>query len=429
METAGNAKVVYVRAGTYPGASLSLTSADNGQTWSYYPPDGYNSAVLDGGASGMNTGNNVITVNGTSNLTIDGLTIQNFKNWGIGVHGGPPDVVGGFTTAAPTAGGVTVINNIVNNGYTANSTSNANSGWSGGGIYASGSTTDLHILNNVVTNQYANGIRAIPTNSSGNTNPNGNQDGLTISNNVVLMTNQAIGDGGAIYVQDINFDSTGITISNNFIRDYQSSPALRNSTIPTRDVAIYLDEGACNVTITGNIIGATSNAIASPGPSNASTMAFYSSSGHNNIWMGNIVDLGTAGVIQNFDYEIDSGSSVPTMSGNSFTGNIFIGNWSGSQDGYGSGSGPSAYGGGAAVNPTLAHNLYYNYGTGSLSTTGPQFADPSPINGRDPLISGTTYTMSSGSPAFSGPMNFTEIAGHWGPPGYVIPDSGTAPSP
>lgn len=435
MEGPGNPKMLLLRAGTYPSTALTFTSADNGETWAYYPPDGYNSAILDGGSIGMNTGTNIVNINGASNITISGLTIQNFRNWGIGIHGGPADPVGGFPTAAPTASDVTIIYNIIKNGFTDNNTSTANSGWSGGGIYASGSTTNLRILNNAVLNQYGSGIRVIPTDTSGTTNPNGNYNGLTISNNVCLETNQATGDNGAIYIQDTNFNSTNITISNNFIRDYQSNPSLRNVAVPLRDVAIYLDEGASNTNITGNIVAATAYPIASPGASTISTTAFYMSTGHNDTWSGNIVDLGTLGVILDVNYELHS-ISDPAMSGNSITNNIFIGNWSGPQKSYGSSFGPYAYASTPNLSlsalPTVMHNIYYNYGSGALSTTGPQFSDADPITNIDPQVSGdvdANYALAPTSLAFSSPVNFPPIIGNWGPPGYLIPTNGTPPSP
>ena len=428
MESAGNPQpIVFLRAGTYPNTALSFSVADDGQTWSNYPPDGYDSAVLDGGSTSMSTGGNPITINGTSNITFAGLTIQNFKNWGIGIHGGPADPIGGFPTAAPTAVDVTIINNMISNGYTT-----LNSGWGGGGVWASGSTTNLRILNNVITNQYGSGIRAVA--NGDDTNPDGNYDGLTISNNVCLVTDLTTGDNGAIYIQDTNFNSTNITISNNFIRDYQSNPSLANATIPYRDVAIYLDEGASNTTVTGNIVANTAYPIPSPGTSKTSTTAFYMSNGHNDIWSGNIVDLGTLAVILDVNYELNS-TSEPAMTGNSFTNNIFVGNWSGPQESYGSSYGPYAYASTAYNSPTVPtvmHNMYYNYGGGSLSTTGPQFSDADPITNMNPEVSGSAgdyYAVAGNSPAFASPVNFPPIIGNWGPPGYVIPTTGTPPSP
>ncbi len=58
MRDSSSIKTTYLRAGTYKpetgvgcnngaGASVYLTVTDNGETWSYYPPDGFNSAILD----------------------------------------------------------------------------------------------------------------------------------------------------------------------------------------------------------------------------------------------------------------------------------------------------------------------------------------------------------------------------------------------
>jgi len=77
MQASSSIKTTYIRAGTYQpavaagtsncmngnssGASVELGSADDGETWSVYPPDGYNSAVLEGqstvGTSGSTGGN------------------------------------------------------------------------------------------------------------------------------------------------------------------------------------------------------------------------------------------------------------------------------------------------------------------------------------------------------------------------------------
>ena len=118
------------------------------------------------------------------------------------------------------------------------------------------------------------------------------------------------------------------------------------------------------------------------------------------------------------------------MTDNAFTGNIFVGNWSGTQESYALGVGPVAYaqGGLALVDPTCTHNMYFNYSGGLLNTNGNGFDDASPITGQDPLISGVTYDLASNSPAFVAPVKFPVIVGGWGPPGYVIPQSGTPPS-
>src|SRR5271170_1217832 len=70
MRASSTIKTTYVRAGTYKppqaggtcvwgnasGSSIELTSADQGETWSFYPPDGYGSAILDGQSIAGNSG-------------------------------------------------------------------------------------------------------------------------------------------------------------------------------------------------------------------------------------------------------------------------------------------------------------------------------------------------------------------------------------
>jgi hypothetical protein len=406
----------------YSGTSITLSSADSGETWSYYPADGYDSAILDGGASSSSTGANAITILGGSNITINGLTIQNFREWGIGIHGGAYDSADGYPYTEATANADTITNNIIKNGYTT-----ANDGWAGGGLWAQGQVTNLTVANNVVTNQYGSGIR-VGSNGAGGS-PNDNISGLRVKNNVLLVTDQYPGDNGTIYVQDQNFASTNMAITNNFIRDYQTNPSIKNSNPNTRDVAIYLDRGASNVTVTGNIIANTANAVVGS-TSVSSTQAFFLGSGHNNTITGNIIDLGNDGYILNLAYEYYY-STDPAMTGNSFTGNLFVGNWSGAQESYALGVGPVGYARGAPappVDPTCTHNLYFNYGGGTFRTNGNGFSDASPVTGQDPLITGWTYSLPANSPAFSTPVGFPAIAGGWGPPGYAIPQSGTTPS-
>ena len=54
---AGSQKICYARGGTYalPSGGLALTTADNGETFQYYPPDGVNSPILTTGSVAAST--------------------------------------------------------------------------------------------------------------------------------------------------------------------------------------------------------------------------------------------------------------------------------------------------------------------------------------------------------------------------------------
>src|SRR5207237_479331 len=81
MRASGTIKTTYVRAGTYSFSGSNNCSqvavdlsSDNGETWTYYPPDGVGKAILDGGASSNATGYNAAFAWGNSNNnTINGL--------------------------------------------------------------------------------------------------------------------------------------------------------------------------------------------------------------------------------------------------------------------------------------------------------------------------------------------------------------------
>ena len=81
--------------------------------------------------------------------------------------------------------------------------------------------------------------------------------------------------------------------------------------------------------------------------------------------------------------------------------------------------------------PMLQHNVYYNYYGGSSvinsGGSGGVNGDSNPIT-EDPKIFGWTYTVAPASPVFNSIVNWTAIPGGWGPPGFVIPQTGTKPS-
>lgn len=422
-------KTTYLRSGTYSSTALALSSSDNGETWSYYAPDGFNTAIVDGGSSSQTSGGNPVLIDGGSNITINGLKVQNCKNYCIGVHGGEPDGTAGFPSNVATTDGNTITNSVIDTVY-----NTANNGWAGGGFWISGKNTNLSITENVIQNTYGSAIRIVKTASSqDSTNLTYTFTGLKISGNAILNTDIFTSDNGAIYLEDFNNLSTNISIANNFIRDYQQNPATTKSTGTLyRNVPVYLDSGTSNVTISGNVIGSTANAGAALLVTNGSANSFYNAGGQNNRWSGNIIDLGATAAVVLLAYD----DQLNTATGNSFTGNIVIGKWAGSQAGTFFGKGPAGYYYADSVTahyPTVTHNLYFNFGGGTIrsDSTNAGGSDASPVTATDPLfVSGgqCIYTLNGGSSVFGSPLNFPPIVGGWGPPGYTIPCTGTSPS-
>jgi len=440
-QPANGIKTAYFRAGTYPRSNtFLLTAADNGTTWQYYPPDGYDSAVLDCGSHAANQGCNPITIDGGSNITINGLKVQNFRSWGVGLHGGVWDSAagyaktGGFLGTQTAAADSDVIENmIVDGGWTTD-----NSGWGGAGIWGFINVTNVKVLHNVVTNQYGNGID-FWSDGDGNT-PTGQVNGV-IDSNYVANTGIYTSDGGSIYTQQkpptdggnsggTSAPGTGFTITNNYVIDYQGTNM--SGTATARNCGVYLDQGSSNHVIKGNIFGPTHNATSAFNP-----QIYFNGSGHFNVFSGNIVDLGNSGLVIDMVYEyypIFSGfPQDPPMNGNTYTGNIILGTFTGAQHSTAlgvTGAYPFGEGGGeSAVLPTVAHNDYWNYAGGTMSTSGSNgINDSSPLS-VDPQISGWNYTIAPGSPVFTNAVAFPPIVGGWGPPGFVIPQTGTTPSP
>lgn len=397
-------KTILLRAGTWSiTTTLALTSADNGETWRN--ADGMDTAILDGGSSSSTTGYNLITIDGGSGITISGLTLQNFISFAVGLHGGQAEPVAYWYNTTPFANGNTIENCIIQNGYAIP----INGAFPGGAIWQLEMVTNTTIANNAILNQYGSGID-VADHAGSTPNYGQNYGGLTIKNNAILYTNLSQGDSGAIYLLNEWQNWGPSTISNNFIRDYQG-PATTSSTGAITDFAFYLDDGTTAVTITGNVVGNTQDVVNSAlGPgTNTATACFYTNGGNHVTFTANICDLGTSPQIADAIFAPANFTSLP-MSNDFVTGNIFIGKWSGTQQTWGISIGPHAFPEAVGITPpTISNNLYYNYGTGSLDTTGNLSSDTSPVSAM-PNLSGTTY-----------------ISGSWGPPGWTMP-AGTTPS-
>jgi hypothetical protein len=372
-------KATYVEGGTYHLSSgLVLTGADNGETWQYYPPNGVDSAVLDGG----NQVARMIQVD-ADNITINGLKIENFTNDGIYHDNGSTNIHN-----------LTVINCDV--GF-----NTAKGTWQAVGIGANGIDGAV-IENNYIHDLQAEGIDF-----------NAYQSGLVIdhlliSGNVVLRTGQGMNDVGAIYTEDPNFvPSTSIVITNNYVKDNGSSTDAHD---------IYLDLGSNHVTVSGNVLG-------EPNPNSGGSTGMFLSDGWANTFTDNIFDLGSSAHMLSgfFWYETPAGFPINSLS---VTDNIIISDFSGAAT---SGVAFLEQNDGTASHYTIANNLYFNYAGGQTQTNGSIAGDSSPIQA-NPLLSGWNYQLAANSPALGGAMNFKPIVGGWGPAGFVIAQTGTTPS-
>ena len=389
----GSSKVVCLRAGTYHRTAVfMLTAADSRETWQYYPPDGVNSAALDGG--------NVVdlfNINGAANVTIDGIKMQHVYDYAINSGGALSNNITiencdiGFNQHTSLAGGFNPMIGL-------------------------GNVTNAKILNNYVHDTASQGI-ALYAYNAGET-----VDGSVVSGNVVLRTVQQMSDGGGIYLdmRFTNMNGGHVTISNNYVKDYGASGI-------SSARGIYLDDDSSNVTVTGNVIGPPNP---SAGP-NVEAVLFNGGSG--NIFVNNIVDLGNGHSAVNASGPGGTGGTIAygkPVAPNVISNNIIIANYSGAPSVRSWDVSGHVYDQNPASNSswlTISNNLYYNYGGGAADSRGNIVSDSNPISA-NPQISGWTYSIASGSPVFGSTVNFKAIVGGWGPPGFVIPHDGAAPS-
>jgi hypothetical protein len=417
MRASATNKTCYIRAGEYrppvtgricvwgnsAGSAISLDAKDSGETWSYYPPDGYNSAILNGqstlGGSGGSGGNGVGCAfggNSTTNIKIDGLQFENYQFsafWGNLVSN------------------LTFVNNTVHNLTSA--------------VFVAGGVALVDSPGAVIRNNYMYDIAYIgigawqsPRSSEGGSN-------TTVANNAVINSctypavsgrsnDQNGGDCGAIYFANQNpTPATNIRVVNNYVRDVNMSSNGVGDFGHCCATGIYLDNEASNITATGNL---TAGAISS---------CFELNGGSNNLFQNNICDLDNSASQSIVVYQW-SKRRFP-MSDNAFINNIVIAHSSGKGNGY--------FGGSAPTPMKIQNNAYYNYGGSSIKWTG------TPATGSDtkptyaaPHFSCWTYSLNDDSPVYNSPVNFPHQPpdwgqpGFWGPPGFVIPQTGTPPS-
>ena len=235
-------------------------------------------------------------------------------------------------------------------------------------------------------------------------------------------------DEAPIYMHDWTTTSTGLFVYNNFMRGYVGNHSAGGADgAPVH--CLYFDAATGNVTATKNVCGSPGTAAVNSVP----PMLVAMFCGKNNIINDNIFDLSQNSYVLLYVYGVcNPPPSVSAMTGNTFENNIIISNYAGALTEIFLATGVNyQYGGTPPGYPTIANNMYYNYGGGAVGTTsccgGP--GDASPITGTDPSFNtgNSLYQLNPGSPALGSPMNFPSIPGAYGPQGYVIPAPSSAP--
>ncbi len=233
----------------------------------------------------------------------------------------------------------------------------------------------------------------------------GTINGTVVSYNVVKDTCMAASDCGGIYF-DTLVASTGLQILYNYVQDVGAGGG---------GIGVYLDDRTSSATVTGNVTRGF-----------ASTFScYFVHGGSTNVATGNICDTATNNSAGIAAAQFISG----TMASNTWANNIVLANVAGSNGG-----------GGYACNTapcqmSIGPNSYKNYTGSGINHTG-SLGSESNYTYQDPNFTcGWDYTLPSNSPVYNSPTLFPTqavnwgMAGFWGPVGFSIPRTGTAPSP
>lgn len=390
----GQVKLTSVLNGVYFRTEpLLLNELDNDQTWL-----GNGGAVLDG----QDQVTDLILIMGGSRINIDGFLLRNARYRGVGIHGGAAfsdDPI--FNVNVGPASGNIVRNSEIFGISAPRGAPGDYSFWNSGGVVSQGLVPFTIISNNYVHDVNSMGMRI------GAERPGDDYSGSKIERNIIVSSMRVISDGGAIYLQDVNAKSTDVSITHNYIYDFQGSANDQGR-------GIYLDQSASNVDVSGNIIRA--------GPHGAEgSAALMISGGSNNRVTNNVVDLGCSSKIITAIFLMLKSGPNTSMSGNTFERNLVLSNFRGLQktttfnhQGY------SFYCGGKFPTPKIRNNVYFNAARGEQRTDGDCVSDDAPVS-TDPGVVGKNYRLNPRSPVFNAPISFVSIDPGWGPNGS-LPD-------
>jgi len=387
-----------------------LTAADTGES---FIADNSNGAVtIDGGG----TANQLVSVNGANNVTVEGFNLQNTEQGSIwtssdttGYSSGADaiwaqdstgdnfdynsvDNVGIAFNLRGVSGSQVEGNDITNvqqgvnlqpdggwitrsdnNDIESNSITNVNDGpgvpqYNLGAIDIENGSNNNQVSNNYINGAAGEGIDNIAgadgNSITGNTVENTNTAAVPSSSYDASFTNPS--DSGAIYAWQGagSTNNMDLTIANNYVK---------NAGQGFENIGIYLDDGVNGANVTGNIVQA-----------DGSSYDLLVHGGSNDTLQDNVVDLTSATGSENgLLYQNDG----PQMTGDTVAGNIF----------YANGNSGSAYSflDNANDTPAIADNLYFGGGLQNTSAdSSAVFADPQFENEAE-----GDYQVAAGSPA------------------------------
>jgi hypothetical protein len=256
-----------------------------------------------------------------------------------------------------------------------------------------------------------------------------------ISNNYIQNVCQNLGDCGCIYIGNPTTGtvSTNITVLYNYCRDSypvgNGNPGSGNQGVTlAAGMCIYLDNVASNVTAEYNVC--------------SGLMGWFVQvhGGSNNTFKYNILDQGADAAPALVYYQAEPGYAGSGMTGNVWTNNIII-----QHNQWNTGQLAAPYNGSSSTPApmTVNNNFYYNFinsgyyytcnSAGNVCAPNPN-QEATPTTGFNPQITCYGANIAAGSPVFNSPTNFPaqpagwDSPGYWGPPNFIIPTSGTAPS-
>lgn len=376
----------------YLSNALHLTSSDNGM--SFIAAAGQKPVLTGSGGS-------LVTLDGTSNVTLQGLTFQNTgsnqgavyvvnaswnnvvgnlfanNNNAVVLDASAHNLIAGNEIDKSRTGGVVIGSGSSSNTVDSNridGTSLIGTGTGSAGVILTGGTGNT-VSHNQIQNTAGAGIALLNWDA-------GSQNlGDTITGNVIVNANSASGasDSGGIYMLGRSGGDTGTQITNNFV-SLASQPTNGNS------VDVYLDDLSSGVTVQNNIL-------------EEGNFAFQIHGGHNITISNNILDMRTMSA-PNIGAALIQSADGGSMYNDVVSRNIVYSTAT---------SAPTVwvtYGGTASI----SNNLYYNSNGQSMDGTyGDNLHDSSMKYGNPDFTNpgGGVFTLGSGTAA--GAIGFAAI--------------------